>query len=340
MLAEGVSIIICCYNSAKRLPETIRHLAEQKFIGHWEIIIVNNRSNDDTGKVAKIEWHKYALPNVEFKVVDEQKPGLNYARKKGTETSNYECLIFCDDDNWLHEDYVKNALSLLKSNPRVAILGGIGTAEFEGHLSKPPWFDNFYHGYAIGAQADKESKVNSVYGAGMVVRKSVINMVTGKHPLFLHGRKLNQLTAGDDAEMCMRVRLAGYDILYSPQLKFKHFLPDNRLKWDYLKKLYIGFAKTHVAINLYEKVLNSQSATINPFYWLKKGLYYWGIYLKYWPKHYSVYKKGEGTIGEIHHLTWKNIAVSYFEYNIKTVIIFREITALKNQISRSDQNEI
>jgi len=332
MLTEGISIIICCYNSSKRLPETIRHLAEQKFIGSWEIVIVNNRSDDDTGKAAKIEWHKYALPNVEFLVVEELRQGLNFAREKGIETSKYEYLIFCDDDNWLHEDYIQNALSLLKLNPGAAILGGIGTAEFENQLSKPKWFDNFYHGYAVGAQAEKESKVNGVYGAGMVVRKSIVSAVINHHPMFLSDRRQNNLSAGGDAEMCMRVRLASYDILYSPQLKFKHFLPDSRLKWDYLKKLHTGFANCYVVLNLYEKALSPGYPELPRFYWLKKGLYYWGIYLKYFSKSYLAAKEGEGSIKEIHHLTWKTIALKYFEYNFKTTTVYRKIITLNTKI--------
>ena len=154
--------------------------------------------------------------------------------------------------------------------------------------------------------------------------------------MFLHGRKQDQLTAGEDAEICYRVLFAGYKIVYSPKLTFKHFLTNERLTWDYLKKLHTGFAKMNVVLNLYEKALNSEISKLSYFNWLKNAFYYWGIYLKYWPKHYSAYKKGEGTIEEIHHLTWKNIAKSYFEYNFQTNAIYHKIFLLKNQLHRSD----
>ena len=29
-MSDGVSVVICCHNSAERLPETLRHLAAQE----------------------------------------------------------------------------------------------------------------------------------------------------------------------------------------------------------------------------------------------------------------------------------------------------------------------
>jgi uncharacterized protein (DUF1919 family) len=49
---NGVSIIICCYNSEKLLPETLKHISMQKVDNdlRWEVIIVNNN------KEALIKW--------------------------------------------------------------------------------------------------------------------------------------------------------------------------------------------------------------------------------------------------------------------------------------------
>jgi GT2 family glycosyltransferase len=148
-------------------------------------------------------------------------------------------------------------------------------------------------------------------------------------PVFLHGRKQNNLTSGEDSEICFRVRLAGYHILYSPQLIFKHFLTTKRLTWDYLLKLHAGLAKSFVVLNLYERALAHKTPSLPIFYWLKKTLYYSIIYLKYWPKQYSAYNKAEGAIEEIYHVMWRNIAATYFDYNFKTVSIFRTIATFK-----------
>ena len=56
---KGISIIICCYNSAKRLHETLKHLALQQVSDtiHWEVILVNNNSTDATTQIALEIWN-------------------------------------------------------------------------------------------------------------------------------------------------------------------------------------------------------------------------------------------------------------------------------------------
>lgn len=49
----GISIMICCYNSEKRIVPTLQHLSKLKTDGiAVEIILVNNASTDDTEMVA------------------------------------------------------------------------------------------------------------------------------------------------------------------------------------------------------------------------------------------------------------------------------------------------
>ena len=333
MGGEGVSIIVCCFNSAALLEQTLKHVAAQQLDSDLacEVILVDNASSDNTQETVRTIWLNNSPSKINMVIVHEPQPGLMNARKKGIKEAQYEYLVFCDDDNWLDENYAAKVFKLFNQYPQAAILGGVGTAQFEDRNLKPSWFDNFYHGYAVGEQAEKEQTLNSVYGAGMAIRKSVIKDVIDNGELFLHDRKQTYLSSGGDTELCFIVRLAGYEVLYSPKLTFRHFLTNKRLTWDYLKKLHIGFAKSYVVLNLYEKALNSERTGLSYFYWLKKALYYWLIYLKYWPQHYAAYSNGEGTIGEIHHITWKNIAVSYLRYNFKTIGIYNKIIALGQQ---------
>ena len=98
----GISIIICCYNSAKRLPETLAHLANQQVDGgvRWELILVNNNSTDETEVVAQNLWGALGSP-APLKIFEEPLPGLSYARNNGMKKAIYEVFLFCDDDNWL-----------------------------------------------------------------------------------------------------------------------------------------------------------------------------------------------------------------------------------------------
>jgi len=130
--APGISVIICCYNSASRIGITLKHIALQKARPNilWEVVVVDNNSIDDTQGVARQEWMQYNIP-VSFKIVSEPKPGLIYARQKGVTAAIYDLLLFCDDDNWLAEDYIANAFEIMATHKNVAVLGGCSEGYFE-----------------------------------------------------------------------------------------------------------------------------------------------------------------------------------------------------------------
>jgi glycosyltransferase involved in cell wall biosynthesis len=139
-MPAGISVIVCCYNSAARIAPTLQHLAaQQQFpFTQWEVIVVDNASTDNTATKAVQVWNGIDGDKPPFKVIFEKTPGLSAARKKGIEESQFDFVLFCDDDNWLHENYLSIALNILKENPLIGALGGTGFRVFEG--GEPPYF--------------------------------------------------------------------------------------------------------------------------------------------------------------------------------------------------------
>ena len=258
---KGVSVIVCCYNSARRLPDTIRHLAEQKVSPEieWEVIIVDNASVDNTATVANQQWAKYNT-TASFKVVGEEKPGLSAARHKGYTTSRFEYLIFCDDDNWLQADYVQLAYNLMEERPGVAILGGQSKAAFES--DPPAWFHKYAMSYAVGRQYDFSGDVTfndrKLWGAGSVVRKEALSYLyqNGFRQL-LSDRIGNKIVSGGDHELCFALRLAGYQLYYDDRLLFVHFMSSSRLNWNWYINFYRNSAFTSLYFDPYNKVTQS-----------------------------------------------------------------------------------
>ena len=166
-----ISVIICCYNSKDRLEPTLKALAQQKEINFsWEIIVVNNNSNDNTTEVAKCLW-KLTGSNTPFKIVDESQPGLSSARKKGVKEAKGEYILFCDDDNWLAPNYIQNAVDIMDSDEQLGALCGYNEPVFE----VPPIqiiLDQI-NSFACGSLAKESTylEANIVpWGAGLVVR--------------------------------------------------------------------------------------------------------------------------------------------------------------------------
>jgi len=258
---NGISVIICCYNSSLRLPQTLKHLALQqvpKEIG-WEIIVVNNAYADNTADVAKNEWLKYNLRDIILKIEDEPKPGLSNAREKGIQSSKYDYIIFCDDDNWLDENYLVTAYNIISKNSNIAALGGQSTATSTNDF--PGWFESSKHDYAVGQQAAESGDVTwrqFLWGSGITIRKDVYKSAFLNFPSLLTGRKGKELSSGEDSEMCIRFILMGYRLYYSEQLKFTHFIAQERLNITYYDNMVKGFVKAYETLSLYRKFIDAR----------------------------------------------------------------------------------
>lgn len=252
---KGISVIICCYNSAERLPKTLEHIFAQKLSSDMimEVIVIDNASKDTTAAIAQELWKTQGeLPQVTFQVVPEMEPGLSYAREKGMDTASYEYLLFCDDDNWFNEDYVQRTYTFLKENKDYGAVGGNGKAACE--ITPPSWFEKFSSIYALGCRNDGD--VTNVYGAGMGVRKSLIK----GYKTALSDRKGSSLASGGDSEWCMQIRKQGYKIRQVCNNTFFHFIPKERLTISYLYRMAKGRGETKAQLTLL-KYNNSAWAT-------------------------------------------------------------------------------
>lgn len=274
---SGVSVIICCYNSAKRLPETLRHLAVQEVPCHipWEIIVVNNASTDDTVQVAEQEWAKYNL-SLPFRIVNQPNPGLSNARDKGFEVAAYECCLFCDDDNWLQKDYVRIAFETMESDTMIGAVGGRGEPKVCKE-KRSLWKKLNKIGYGIGAQHNASGDITNIrgqiYGAGAIFRRSsYFDLKESRFVSLLSDRKGNMLSSGGDTELCLALVLRGYKIYYSEHLRFKHFIPEERISSEYVFRMKKEKEHSRIPISLYRyKVFNPEIFYDKYLWWKELG---------------------------------------------------------------------
>lgn len=259
-MEKGVSVVICCYNSSKLLPETLRHICIQSVPPDikWEVIIVDNSSTDNTSETAREFLLKYNCP-VSYKIIHESIPGLSFARKAGIENAQFEYLIFCDDDNRLNSDYIETAFNIMEKNNNIGICGGKSDAMSDTEF--PDWFNKFSQSYSVGKQAVKTGyileKSDIIWGAGMVVRNTVVRELYSKgFKSLLTDRKQGELTSGGDSELCYAMKIFGVKIYYDENLKLKHYLPDFRLNWKYLKRLHRAFGAQKIYFEPYLQILN------------------------------------------------------------------------------------
>jgi glycosyltransferase involved in cell wall biosynthesis len=257
---KGVSVIICCYNSATRIRNTLQALAGQTFQRPlaWEIVLVDNASVDNTAALAASIWQEIGGP-APLQIVREAAPGLMNARNRGIRTAAYSVALFCDDDNRLCPGYVEGVFNILESNSGVAACGGMGIPAFD--TAKPGWFDEYQEAFAVGSQAINEEggRILNLYGAGLAVRQQALEQLQQSGFIStMQGRTGGALSSSEDTELTYALVLLGHRLHFAKELTFFHYLPRQRLTFDYVKKLFIAFGKDGPVRNLYYSYLSSR----------------------------------------------------------------------------------
>jgi glycosyltransferase involved in cell wall biosynthesis len=249
----GVTVAICCYNSANRIRKTLEHLLIQIGVSClWEVVLVDNCSTDNTAAVAEETWTSTVVP---LRIVRESEPGQMYARQCAFREAAYEYVTFVDDDNWVCAQWVSEVARIMEANPQIAALGTRSEPVFE--VTPPPWFKQFQGCYAAGQQWPEVGDVTEtrgfLWGAGLTIRKTAWEKITslGFHSQ-LQGRQGSALSGGDDNEICQALRLAGWRLYHEPRLSFKHFIPTTRLEWNYLRKIVTGFGASSILLDVYK----------------------------------------------------------------------------------------
>ena len=277
MTRDGISIIVCFYNAEKRLTETLSAIRNLKVEGlpFVELVLVDNNSNDSS--VSLIHRLMSDFDRFSWKVVTEGKPGLSFARKAGIDQSIGAYLLFCDDDNWLHPEYLLVAHDVFKKHPEIGVLGGFGEAVSDA-LVFPHWFKEHQVYYAVGPQNSCNGEVaggrNMVYGAGMIIDRSKMSWIEEQgFRSFTADRTGKSLSSGGDSELCLALKVAGFKIWYDDRLKFRHFIEEDRLDLAYIARLKAGIRASNVYTKVYLDYLRGYHPHVTLFYWLKELLY-------------------------------------------------------------------
>jgi glycosyltransferase involved in cell wall biosynthesis len=254
---SSMTFVLCCHNSARRLPETLRHLAAQRAPkgSEWEVVLVDNGSTDGTAEVAQRIWGDGPAA---LRIVEEPRMGLSSARLAGIAAARYDALTLVDDDNWLAPDWLGVSLEALRAYPRAGAVGGssIGVCE----TPTPAWFPAVATHYAVGRQADTSGDVTEsrgyLWGAGLVLRRAAwCELLAAGFEFFLDDRTGRRLRSGGDTEICNGLRLRGSRLIYESRLSFCHYLPAGRLRWRYSRRLLRSFGDASVVLTTYHLAL-------------------------------------------------------------------------------------
>lgn len=233
---KKVSIIIPNKDQKEILERCIESVIQKTDYKNYEIIIVEN--NSTTNEI--FEYYKTIEQRENIRVVI-WKDKFNYSaiNNFGVRYANGEYLLFLNNDiEVIRENWLSEMLANVQRK-EVGIVGAkllypdnmvqhagviIGMGGIAGHpLSRHPADDCGYFARGIIQQ-----NLNAVTAACMLTKKEVYEKVKGFE------EKL--AVAFNDIDLCLKVRKAGYLIVYDPEALLYHHESISRGKEDTLEK--------------------------------------------------------------------------------------------------------
>ncbi len=208
-----VAIIIPTKGALHLLEPCIRSIYQKSTYPNFDVVVVDNQTTDGP----TLEY----LANFPGRVVHYDHI-FNYARMMNAAARIVDCdvLLFLNNDTEvITPDWIERLLEHVM-RPEVGVVGGRlyfepGRIQHEGILvGVGGWAANVDHGGYWG-RGDIVRDTSAITGACTMIRSSVYWRVGGNE------ERLR--VAYNDVDLCLRVRQAGYQVVYTPYAELFHY---------------------------------------------------------------------------------------------------------------------
>jgi glycosyltransferase involved in cell wall biosynthesis len=234
---SDVTVLICTFNRAARLAETLDSLARSRAALSWDVIVVDNNSRDRTRDVVTSRIGGYP---VALRYMFEPQQGKSNALNAGLAHARSPVVAFTDDDVRLAPGWLEAGCRPLLGDAKFEYSGGPVYPIWEERC--PEWLDrersDLWGTLAIldygGETFVFEDRKRVPLGANLAVRRSLIDRIGGFEPSL--GRTGTSLLGQEQAEFFCRSRAAGARGLYVPEMAIEHHVPASRLTREYFRR--------------------------------------------------------------------------------------------------------
>jgi glycosyltransferase involved in cell wall biosynthesis len=249
---DSLTVLICTYNRARLLEETLASLASTEPPERCvvDILVVDNNSSDDTAEVVRRAAARGPWP-VRYAV--ERQQGKSYALNHGLSLTGADILALTDDDVLPSKDWLARIVDQFRTREIVFVFGKvlprwevppppemltISARDIWGPLALIDYGDELTT-YDSASFGDKRLPI----GANLAIRRDAVERVGGWRTDL--GKIDNTLIAGEDHELCVRLYSAGlYCGLYDPDVMVRHFVPATRMSRTYFRRWFYWHGRT------------------------------------------------------------------------------------------------
>ena len=223
-----ISVIICTYNRAELLTNGLQTLCEQTLVmSNYEVIVVDNNSQDNTRAVTKDFCRRY--PNIRY--LFETRQGLSHARNRGWREAKAPYVAYIDDECKVPPQWLATAKQIIdRLSP--AVFGG----PYFGYLDTlpPRWWKESYEAFEPWDTARALSEGEYIRGGNLFIQHRLLDLMGGFDVTL--GMSGNKLGYGEESHFQRRIRATLPDELlyYDPELYAYHLVRPEKMTWHYI----------------------------------------------------------------------------------------------------------
>lgn len=228
MISPQISAIICTHNRQTYLGPAIDSLLAQQFPGHFEVIVIDNASEDQTRQVVETR-----LSDPHLRYIYEPTTGLSVARNTGAQAAQAPILAYLDDDAIADPHWLARLWAAYQSQEQLAIAGGKVTLIWPPNQVPPPWLSPGLAGnlgaYDLG---DKIVYIDhpslTPRGVNYSIRRSFWQAIGGFNVNL--GRVGKNLLSNEELHTTELALKQGWQVAYLPDAIVQHHVALERLK--------------------------------------------------------------------------------------------------------------
>ena len=243
MKISSVTILICTYNRAPLLRETLTAMQEmtRPAACSVDILVVDNNSTDNTAEVVANAAKSARFP---VTLLSERHQGKSFALNTGLAVATGDVLALTDDDVLPATDWLARMVDAFRTQDVTFVFGKVLP---RWSCTPPPELltipaQDIWGPLAIVDYGDEGTRYEASntgqrlpIGANLAFLRSALVSIGGWRTDL--GKVNNTLISGEDHEIFMRLRRHGlYSGFYDPALAVRHYVPASRLTRSYFRR--------------------------------------------------------------------------------------------------------
>lgn len=233
-----LTVCICTYNRAERLPNLINVLRKQDCSIAFEILIVDNNSTDNTHHVVQ-QLSTGERPTLRY--VTEPVQGISFARNRAIEVCiDSDYILFIDDDEYPLPGMLQTAVNTLEDEKAECIGGRIKVFFEPGR--RPSWLGDDLLRFLGQVDYGNEpfwikNRLTPIWTGNIAYRMAIFRNNPDIRFNPNYNRKERGIGYGEYAVMFYDFLRRGIKMRYHPGMVVEHFVENWELKRCYFLKL-------------------------------------------------------------------------------------------------------